>query len=78
MIPTSMLLGMIKPLLPKLEGYLSNQENLDPEARAKIVMDVIDGQMKLQVWGVKAENLKKKLYTIELLQEIDASNLKKK
>lgn len=48
----SMLLGILKPLLPRLEGFLNSQE-LEEGEKTKILMDVINNEISIQIVAIK-------------------------
>tara|TARA_R100001443_G_C3315281_1_gene168733 strand:- start:658 stop:900 length:243 start_codon:yes stop_codon:yes gene_type:complete len=80
MIPKSMLLGMLKPLLPKLEGFLKSHENLNEGERAKIVMDIVDDKIHIQIIAFKemkkeTPRLVDEIICSQVLQEVDPKQL---
>ena len=74
MIPKSMLLGMLKPLLPKLEGFLKSHENLKEGERAKIMMDIVDDKLHIQIVAIKQKDNGEFVIT-QILQDIDPKEL---
>ena len=74
MIPKSMLLGMLKPLLPKLEGFLKSHEDLKDGERAKIMMDIVDDKLHIQIVAIKQKDNGEFVIT-QILQDIDPKEL---
>ena len=74
MIPKSMLLGMLKPLLPKLEGFLKSHEDLKEGERAKIMMDIVDDKLHIQIVALKQKDNGEFVIT-QILQDIDPKEL---
>ena len=74
MIPKSMLLGMLKPLLPKLEGFLKSHEDLKEGERAKIMMDIVDDKLHIQIVAIKQKDNGEFVIT-QILQDIDPNEL---
>jgi len=74
MIPKSMLLGMLKPLLPKLEGFLKSHEDLKEGERAKIMMDIVDDKLHIQIVAIKQKDNGEFVIT-QILQDIDPKEL---
>ena len=74
MIPKSMLLGMLKPLLPKLEGFLKSHEDLKEGERAKIIMDIVDDKLHIQIVAIKQKDNGEFVIT-QILQDIDPKEL---
>tara|TARA_R110002020_G_scaffold418150_1_gene627408 strand:- start:23 stop:241 length:219 start_codon:yes stop_codon:yes gene_type:complete len=52
MLSKNMLLGLLKPLLPKLEGFLQNQKLEDGE-EAKILLDVKNKEISITIIAIK-------------------------
>jgi len=52
MFSQSMILGLLKPLLPKLEGFLNDQD-LEKGEKSKILLDVIDKKIHIQIVAIK-------------------------
>ena len=50
-----MLLGMLKPLLPKLERFLKNHEDLEENEFATITMNIFNGEFAIQIVAVSRE-----------------------
>ena len=73
MIPKSMLLGMLKPFLPKLEGFLHSKKELKEGERAKIVMDVINNQIHIQIIAFK--EIDETQFDLRVLQDIKPDEL---
>ena len=74
MIPKSMLLGMLKPLLPKLEGFLKSHEDLKEGERAKIMMDIVDDQINIQIVAIKKKDNGEFVIT-QILQDVNPKDL---
>jgi hypothetical protein len=76
MIPKSMLLGMLKPLLPKLEGFLKNQDNLKTDEFADIRMNVENKEIIIQIVAISREPNKDGFHEIRrVLQDINSKDL---
>ena len=80
MIPKSMLLGMLKPLLPKLEGFLKNHENLNDGEKAKIQMDIVDDKLDIKIIACKlvekdTPRLTDEVIISKILSEVDPKEL---
>ena len=80
MIGRNMLLGMLKPLLPKLEGFLKNHENLGNGERAKIVIDLENSKLDIKILAFKQvpKDTKRKndeVVISRILQEISEQEL---
>tara|TARA_R100000664_G_scaffold34163_1_gene54534 strand:- start:6273 stop:6515 length:243 start_codon:yes stop_codon:yes gene_type:complete len=80
MIPKSMLLGMLKPLLPKLEGFLKNHENLKDGEKAKIQMDIVDDKLDIKIIACKlvekdTPRLTDEVIISKILSEVDPKEL---
>tara|TARA_R100001594_G_scaffold41050_2_gene73056 strand:- start:205 stop:429 length:225 start_codon:yes stop_codon:yes gene_type:complete len=74
MIPKSMLLGMLRPLLPKLERFLKSHENLKDGERAKIMMDIVDDGLHIQIVAIKQKDDGEFVIT-QILQDVDPKEL---
>ena len=74
MIPKSMLLGILKPLLPKLEGFLNSHKDLESGEKAKILLDVIDSQIYIQIVALKQKENGEFIIT-KVLQDIKPEQL---
>jgi len=74
MIPKSLLLGMLKPLLPKLEGFLKNHEDLKEGERAKIMMDIVNDQIHIQIVSIKQNDAGEFIIT-QILQDVNPKDL---
>ena len=73
MIPKSMLLGMLKPLLPKLEGFLKNQDNLKKDEFADIRMNVENKEIIIQIVAISGEPNENGFHEVRrVLQDINA------
>tara|TARA_R100001086_G_scaffold50619_1_gene22473 strand:- start:805 stop:1047 length:243 start_codon:yes stop_codon:yes gene_type:complete len=80
MIGRNMLLGMLKPLLPKLEGFLKNHENLGNGERAKIVIDLENSKLDIKILAFKQvpkdiERKNDEVVISRILQEISEQEL---
>ena len=76
MIPKSMLLGMLKPLLPKLEGFLKNQDNLKTDEFADIRMNVENKEIIIQIVAISREPNKDGFHEVRrVLQDINSKDL---
>ena len=76
MIPKSLLLGMLKPLLPKLEGFLKNQDNLKTDEFADIRMNVENKEIIIQIVAISREPNKDGFHEIRrVLQDINSKDL---
>ena len=76
MIPKSMLLGMLKPLLPKLERYLVNQEKLKDDEFADIRLNTNGKKIIIQVVAISKEKNKDGFHEIrQVLQDVDSKDL---
>tara|TARA_R100000231_G_scaffold33800_1_gene29673 strand:+ start:1108 stop:1350 length:243 start_codon:yes stop_codon:yes gene_type:complete len=80
MLGASLLKGMLKPLLPKLEGYLRNHQDLKDGERSKIMLDLVDNKIHIQVIALqikkKDQERKSDEYVItKVLQDIDPKEL---
>ena len=80
MIGRNMLLGMLKPLLPKLEGFLKNHENLGNGEIAKIVIDLENSKLDIKILAFKQvpKDTKRKndeVVISRILQEISEQEL---
>ena len=80
MIGRNMLLGMLKPLLPKLEGFLKNHENLGNGERAKIVIDLENSKLDIKILAFKqipkdTERKNDEVVISRILQEISEQEL---
>ena len=60
-----MLLGLLKPLLPKLEGFLQNQELKEGE-QTKILLDVQNGEIVILIVAIKENENNEIVITREL------------
>ena len=74
MIPKSMLLGMLKPLLPKLQVFLKSHEDLKEGERAKIMMDIVDDKLHIQIVAINQKENGEFVIT-QILQDIDPKEL---
>ena len=74
MIPKSLLLGMLKPLLPKLERFLKDHEDLKDGERAKIMMDIVDDKINIQIVAIKQKDNGEFIIT-QILQEVNPKEL---
>jgi len=74
MIPTSLLLGMLKPLLPKLERFLKEHENLKDGERAKIMMDIVDDKINIQIVALKQKE-NGEIFVSQILQDVNPNEL---
>lgn len=71
-----MLLGMLKPLLPKLEGFLKNQKDLKPDEFADIRMNVEKGQIIIQIVAISRNPNKDGFHELrKVLQDINPKEL---
>tara|TARA_Y100001973_G_scaffold105573_1_gene179263 strand:+ start:1238 stop:1480 length:243 start_codon:yes stop_codon:yes gene_type:complete len=80
MFKTSMLLTMLRPLLPKLERFLTEQEELDNGEKSKILLDVIDGKISIQIIALKQmpkdkPREKDEIIVSQILKNIDSNEL---
>ena len=76
MIPQSMLLRMLKPLLPKLERYLVNQEKLKDDEFADIRLNTNGKKIIIQVVAISKEKNKDGFHEIrQVLQDVDSKDL---
>tara|TARA_R100000664_G_scaffold31135_2_gene44429 strand:- start:9647 stop:9889 length:243 start_codon:yes stop_codon:yes gene_type:complete len=80
MFKTSMLLTMLRPLLPKLERFLTEQEELDKGEKSKILLDVIDGKISIQIIALKQmpkdkPRKKDEIIVSQILKNIDSNEL---
>ena len=80
MFKTSMLLTMLRPLLPKLERFLTEQEELDNGEKSKILLDVIDGNISIQIIALKQmpkdePREKDEIIVSQILKNIDSNEL---
>ena len=73
MIPKSMLLGMLKPFLPKLEGFLHSNKELIVGDQAKIVMDIVNNQIHIQIIAFKV--IDGDHFNLRVLQDIKPDEL---
>lgn len=73
MIPKSMLLGMLKPLLPKLEGFLKSHKDLEDGERAKIMLDIVNDKIHIQIVALKQED--DKFIITKVLQDVNPDEL---
>ena len=73
MIPKSMLLGMLKPLLPKLEGFLKSHKDLEEGERAKIMLDIVNDKIHIQIVALKQED--DKFIITKFLQDVNPDEL---
>ena len=73
MIPKSMLLGMLKPLLPKLEGFLKHHPNLKENEQSRVVLRVEDGEIIIEIFAYLFED--DKVIGIRKLERVDAKDL---
>ena len=73
MIPKSMLLGMLKPLLPKLEGFLKSHKDLEEGERAKIMLDIVNDKIHIQIVALKQED--DKFIITKVLQDVNPDEL---
>jgi len=74
MIPKSLLLGMLKPLLPKLEGFLKDHPELKENEEGRIVMRVENGEIKIDIYAYEF-NDKKEVISLRMLQKVDPKDL---
>ena len=65
---------MLKPLLPKLEGFLKSHEDLKEGERAKIMMDIVDDKLHIQIVAIKQKDNGEFVIT-QILQDIDPKEL---
>jgi len=75
-----MLLTMLRPLLPKLERFLTEQEELDNGEKSKILLDVIDGKISIQIIALKQmpkdkPRKKDEIIVSQILKNIDSNEL---
>jgi hypothetical protein len=75
-----MLLTMLRPLLPKLEGFLTDQEELGKGEKAKILLDVIDGKISIQIIALKQipkeePREKDEIILSQIIKNIDSKEL---
>ncbi len=69
-----MLFGMLKPLLPKLEGFLKSHRELEDGERAKIMLDIVDSKIHIQIVALKKKENGEFVIT-KILQDIDPKEL---
>lgn len=69
-----MLLGMLKPLLPKLEGFLKSHNDLEDGERAKIMLDIVDAKIHIQIVAIKQKENGEFVIT-KILQDVDPKEL---
>ena len=74
MIPKSMLLGMLKPLLPKLEGFLKNHPKLKENEESRIVMKIDNSEIKIEIYAYLF-NENKEVVSIRSIQDVDPKEL---
>jgi len=74
MIPKSMLLGMLKPLLPKLEGFLKNHPKLKENEESRIVMRIENSEIKIEIYAYLF-NENKEVVSIRSIQDVDPKEL---
>ena len=74
MIPKSMLLGMLKPLLPKLEGFLKNHPKLKENEESRIVMKIDNSEIKIEIYAYLF-NENKDIVSIRSIQDVDPKEL---
>ncbi len=65
MLSKTMLLGLRKPLLPKSQGFLQNQELKEGE-QTKILLDVQNGEIVILIVAIKENENKEIVITREL------------
>lgn len=71
-----MLLGMLKPLLPRLEGFLKNHDNLGDDEYATISMLIDNGEINIQIIAVSREpNSNGKHEITRVLQDVNPKEL---
>jgi|TARA_R100000988_G_scaffold102961_1_gene80164 hypothetical protein len=73
MIPKSLLLGMLKPLLPKLEGFLKNHPDLKENEQSRVVLRVEDAEIVIEIMAYLFED--DKVVGIRKLQSVDPKDL---
>ena len=73
MIPKSLLLGMLKPLLPKLEGFLKSHPDLKENEEANVVLKIENDEIVIKIYGFKIED--GKITELRLLQSVDPKEL---
>jgi len=74
MLPKSILVKMLKPLLPKLEGFLTNNPNLTEGEQAKIMLDVVDGEINIIIVAIMTDSDGKVIIT-KVMQKMGADEL---
>ena len=65
---------MLKPLLPKLERFLKTHENLKDGERAKIMMDIVDDKINIQIVAIKQKDNGEFIIT-QILQDVNPKDL---
>ena len=73
MIPKSLLLGMLKPLLPKLEGFLKSHPDLKENEQSRVVLRVEDAEIVIEIMAYLFED--DKVVGIRKLQSVDPKDL---
>lgn len=69
-----MLFGVLKPLLPKLERFLNDQE-LEEGEKAKILMDIVDKQILIQIIAIKQNPETKEIIVSKIIKDIKPEEL---
>jgi len=69
-----MLLGMLKPLLPKLEGFLKDHPKLKENEESRIVMRIEDAEIRIEIYAYEF-NDKKEVVSIRQIQDVDPKSL---
>ena len=69
-----MLIKMLKPMLPKLEGYLKNNPNLTEGETAKVMLDVKDGEISIVIVAIMTDKDGKVIIT-KVMQKMGADEL---
>ena len=64
---------MLKPLLPKLEGFLKSHKDLEEGERAKIMLDIVNDKIHIQIVALKQED--DKFIITKVLQDVNPDEL---
>jgi hypothetical protein len=68
-----MLLGMLKPLLPKLEGFLKHHPDLKENEESRVVLRVDNSEIIIEIYAYLFEG--DKVVGIRKLEKVDSKDL---
>ena len=77
MISKGLLLGMLKPLLPKLERFLQHGDLQDGELKKSILIDVVEGKLIILIVALIVANIggQEKFVVNRIIQQFGQEDL---